>query len=727
MAPPDEEREAREFSVPLDAERAAPHPSAPPEAAATTRFDADTEAAPVAPDSNGTTIGPWRLLAPLGRGGMGEVWEVERADGVYQQRAALKLLKRGLDSDAILARFRAERQILARLDHPSIARLIDGGVAPDGRPFYVMELVRGEPITEAADAAGLSLRARIELLAVACEAVEAAHRALVVHRDIKPANLLLTGTGEPKLLDFGIAKLLAADESAVRTRFDERILTPAYAAPEQIVGGAITTATDVYALGVVLYELLTGELPHDRAVGSSVELAVAVERETTERPSARVARAERGSAARPRPEELKGDLDAIVLRALAREPARRYATAAALGDDLRRYLDGRPVAARPDSFGYVAGRFVRRHRWGVAAAALVALSLVGGLSAALVSAGRAREAAALATAEAHRAEQQTTRARAEGERATRMKDFLISVFQEASPIQRARGAPLSIEELLDAAERRIDDELADEPLLQADLWDDLAETRASSGDYAAGSKLIDKALAAKRAHLAPDDLSLVESLVNRGAIWNLLATEASRDLEGEGRRVEGTARESLSRELVRRAEAGLAALGEARAILERRGEPDSQPAVNIAVNTVHALLALDRNDEAAVASARATELVERHLPGSPDAAMQHHNSALIALRRGRHEEAKREFEIAIARLETILGPDHALVGLPLLGLADLLENRMDDVAGSIPHYERAVAIARAQYPEGNPERVEKERDLAEARAKLASGTPPPAQ
>jgi len=708
---------AAELEALLGADAAADDFLARPLEAAVTTWISERDRDDASSGEAGATIGAWRLVAPLGKGGMGEVWEVERADGAYELRAALKLLKRGLDSDAIVARFRAERQILARLDHPAIARLLDGGVAEDGRPYYVMELVRGRPITEAAAALGLGVAERLGRMVVVCDAVEAAHRALVVHRDLKPANLLLTDAGEPKLLDFGIAKLLVEDAGAAQTRIDERILTPAYAAPEQIVGGAVTTATDVYALGVVLYELLTGELPHQRAVTSAAELAAAVERETIERPSAAVARRAAGSGrrgeraiAQPRAEQLRGDLDAVVLRALAREPARRYPSAAALGDDLRRHLEGRPVAARPDSFGYVASRFVRRHRLAVGATALVALSLVGGFGAALVSAERARR-------EAARAEAESARARAEGERAKRMKDFLISVFQEASPMQRARGTPLSIEELLDAAEGRIDAELAAEPLLQADLWDDLAETRASGGNLEAASQLIDKALAAKHAHLAPDDLSLVESLVNRGAIWNLLSTAVRRSLAA-GRVGSEDERAALEAELKRRAELGLAALDEAQAILERRGEGDSEPAVNVAVNRVHALLVLDRDEEGAAASERAAELTDRWRSGSPDAAMQHHNSGLVAVRQGRNEDAKRHFLAAIERLEKLLGPDHALVSLPVLGLADLYENRLGDVAGAIPYYERALAIVERHYPEGNPERVERETDLREARAKL---------
>lgn len=293
-------------------------------------------------------------------------------------------------------------------------------------------------------------------------------------------------------------------------------------------------------------------------------------------------------------------------------------------------------------------------------------------------------------------------------------------------MQRERGAPLSIEELLDSAERRIDVELADEPLLQADLWDDLAETRASSGEYEASSALIDKALAAKRAHLDPLDLSLVESLANRAAIWCLLATESNRELEQLGAGGTDAVREEHRKELERRAEAALAVIDEACGILRARGEEESEPAVNLSINRVLSLLALERNDEAAIESDRASALADRFVPDSPQAAMQHHNSALIALRRGRLEEARQHFLTAIQRVEKILGPDHAVVAIPLRALADLLENRLDDVAGSIPYYERALAITKLHFPEGNPELVEKERDLREARAKLAAapGTPP---
>ncbi|MFL6203216.1 MAG: serine/threonine-protein kinase, partial [Thermoanaerobaculia bacterium] len=277
----------------------------------------------------GTRIGSWRLLELLGRGGMGEVYLAERDEGTFKQRAALKLIKRGMDSRAIVRRFVRERQILSRLDHPGIARLLDGGSAVDGRPFFVLERVEGVPITEVRQG---GLEGTLRLVQDVCAAVDSAHRRLVVHRDLKPANILVTKDGAVKLLDFGIAKLLAGgeeEETAALTQLDARVLTPAYAAPEQILGEPITTATDVYALGVLLFELITGTLPHSRERRSLGEMIGALARETVERPSAVLRRATGEESARLA-RLLAGDLDLIVLTALHRDPARRYPSAAAL-------------------------------------------------------------------------------------------------------------------------------------------------------------------------------------------------------------------------------------------------------------------------------------------------------------------------------------------------------------------------------------------------------------
>ena len=675
----------------LDAAEAGPLERARDEVAAAAEQGLLRETTAAAP----AQLGPWRLGARLGTGGMGEVYRGERSEGGFTQQAAVKIVRAGMASEGIVARFLVERQVLARLEHPAIARLLDGGLAPDGRPWFAMELVEGEPITDHARSRGLDVAARLRLVIEVAETVDFAHRSLVVHRDLKPSNILISAAGRPKLLDFGLAKLLEPDADPGLTRTEMRALTPAYAAPEQVLGEPVTTATDVYALGVLLYELLTGELPHARASVSAGRLAEEVSRETVERPSLRLRRvsAVGGDAAR-RARRLEGDLDTIVLRALAREPERRYGSAAALAEDLGRHLDGRPVRARPDTRRYRIGKFLGRHSLGVAAAAAVALALVAGLGVALVQAERARVAATHAEAEAKRAEAEAERARREGERATRMKDFLLSVFREASPQQRARGEALSIDELLDAAEARIDTELAADPLLQADLWDDLGETRASADDLERASVLIEKAIAAKRAHLPPDDLALVESLVNRGAIANLSG----------------------------QAEPALAALDEAARILAARGEADSEPATSLAINRVHALLLLGRNDEAAVAVERAHALAQRWQPGSPDAAMQRVNAGIVAQRRGRYPESRDHFERAVVELEAVVGPDHALLRVPLGWLGLLYEEHLGDLPRAVSYFERCVAISRLRYPKGAATIVKFEAELARTRAKLAAQT-----
>ena len=648
----------------------------------------------------GARIGPWRLIERLGVGGMGEVWLGEREGGGFAQSAAVKLVRPGMASELVESRFALERQVLARLEHPAIARLLDGGVSADGRPWFAMERVIGVPITE--HARTLPLEARLRLFLRVCEAVDFAHRNLVLHRDLKPSNVMVDAGGTPKLLDFGLAKLLEAEADPGLTVTELRVLTPAYAAPEQVLGEPATTATDVYALGVLLCEMLTGRRPHRRDATTGARLAEQVAHETVERPSALLRRrrdeAESSNPASDLPPDeagrlarrLEGDLDTIVLKALRREPERRYHSAAALADDLRRHLEGRPVAARPDTRVYRLGKFLRRHRVAALAAAAVALSLVAGLSIALVQAGRARQAADRAAAEAQRA-------RREGERATHMKDFLLSVFQEASPLQRARGAPLSIEELLDAAEARIDGELAAEPLLQADLWDDLAETRAAAGNLERAAALIEKALAAKRTHLGAEDLSLVESLVNRGAIANLAG-------DGEG---------------------AVAALDEAARILATRGEEDSPRGTDLAINRVHALLLLQRNEEAAAAAERAYALTLRWRPGSPDAAMQRVNAGIIAQRRGLYLAARDHFERALVELEAVVGPDHALARTPLTWLAGLYENHLSDPVRAVEYWERGLAIARRAYPDGSPVIAKMEGDLARVRGKRADRSPEP--
>lgn len=334
----------------------------------------------------GQRIGPYRLTRLIGRGGMGTVYEAVRDDQQFDQRVALKLIKRGMDSEFVRGRFLRERQILAALDHPHIARLFDGGETVDGLPYFVMEFVAGESIIEYCRQQELSLAAKLQLFRAVCAAVQHAHQKLVVHRDLKPSNILVTEDGTPKLLDFGIAKVLTPDlgDAHTRTETSVRLMTPEYASPEQVRGGTITTATDVYALGVVLYELLTGRRPYQFETYAPQEIERAICDTEAARPSEAVGQALRQGR------ELSGDLDNIVMMALRKEPARRYPSVEQFSEDLRRYLEGLPVTARPDTFTYRASKFVRRHRLAVVGATLLFLSLLGGILATTRAARQAR-------------------------------------------------------------------------------------------------------------------------------------------------------------------------------------------------------------------------------------------------------------------------------------------------------------------------------------------------
>lgn len=363
-------------------------------------------------DLTNTRIGSYRLTRLLGHGGMGAVYEAVRDDDQFQQQVALKLIKRGMDTAFVRERFLRERQILASLDHPYIARLMDGGTTPDGQPYFVMEFVAGVPITEYCQQADLTLEEKLKLFRHVCSAVQHAHQKLVVHRDLKPGNILVTKEGTPKLLDFGIAKLLAADtgEAVTRTETALRLMTPDYASPEQVRGGTITTVTDVYALGVILYELLTKRRPHQFETYSPVAIERAIC--DTEAPRPSNAAREQAGASIKLARQLEGDLDNIVLMALRKEPERRYQSVEQLSEDLRRYLAGLPVLARTDTFYYRASKFVRRHRLAVLATGLVLISLLGGILATTLAARRARAERERASEERARAERRFAQVRA---------------------------------------------------------------------------------------------------------------------------------------------------------------------------------------------------------------------------------------------------------------------------------------------------------------------------
>ncbi|HXN45235.1 MAG TPA: serine/threonine-protein kinase, partial [Bryobacteraceae bacterium] len=356
----------------------------------------------------GRLIGPYRIVEELGSGGMGEVYRAVRADDQYQKQVAVKIARRGFDTGSGLRRFKAERQILATLDHPHIARLLDGGSTEDGLPYVVMELVEGVPIDEYCEAHHLSLVERLQLFRLLCGAVHYAHQHLVVHCDLKPGNILVTEEGVPKLLDFGIAKLLAPENFWQPSEHSTvvRVMTPEFASPEQVRGEPITTAADVYLLGVVLYRLLTGRSPYRVTSGAPHEMARVICETEPQRPSAAIGRegqagAESGGTqeARRLRRRLAGDLDNIVLMALRKEPHRRYASAAQFAEDIRRHLEALPVVARKNTLGYRAGKFAARHKLGVAATALAIVAAAAGMGVVLWEAQIAR--AQRARAEEH--------------------------------------------------------------------------------------------------------------------------------------------------------------------------------------------------------------------------------------------------------------------------------------------------------------------------------------
>jgi eukaryotic-like serine/threonine-protein kinase len=390
----------------------------------------------------GTRVGAYRILAFLGRGGMGEVYRAERADGQFDQQVALKLIRR--ESGAHLERFQAERQILARLEHPGIARLLDGGMSEDGRPYMVMELVEGKPIVEWCRENACGLSQRLQLLTAICDAVAYAHRNLVVHRDIKPSNLMVRSDGSIKLLDFGVARLLDPERSD-ETR--NAPLTPAYAAPEQLTHGAITTATDIYALGLLMFELLTGTKPWQIA---DLPMALALDRVLRESAPTMSETAARVPEPPVRATQLRGDLDAIAAKCLRKEPEARYESAAALQQDIVRSQRSEPVIAREGARLYVMRQFLRRHRLPIAGVTLVLLIVIGS------SIGIAIQAA---------------RARAEAARATAVKRFLVQVFRASDPrvaSDKPRGQ-ITAKELLDRSSPRIEQEFASQPELQLEL------------------------------------------------------------------------------------------------------------------------------------------------------------------------------------------------------------------------------------------------------------------
>ena len=461
-------------------------------------FDHPLEPGPVA-DLVGSDLGAYRLTEVLGIGGMGTVYLGERRDD-FEQRVAVKVVRRDVHLPWNLARLERERQILAGLDHPNIARLLDGGRTPGGAPFLVMELVDGEPVTRYARRCGLDAAGILRLFLEVCAAVEAAHQALLVHGDLKPGNILVTADGAVKLLDFGVARMLGEEPAAP----PPRALTPAYASPEQLRRGMLTVASDVYSLGVVLYQLLTGRLPHPTVAGADLAGAADAVAGSAPRPPSEVDRV----AGLPLPRGRGAELDAVVLKALAPAAADRYASVAELAEDCRRLLANEPVRALPRRLGYTARKFVARHRAAVAAATCAVLALV-------LTAVAALQQARLAASRAADSEQQRTAAEQQRRRAAAVTDFLVGMFNAANvESEDAVASDVRVTDLLDRAEARLD---ADRELpleTRLDLRLTLLELEQSLHRFDRARSLGRSALAELRR--APDSSALREAWIWRG-------------------------------------------------------------------------------------------------------------------------------------------------------------------------------------------------------------------
>ena len=483
--------------------------------------------ATVVPDPAGQMIGPYRLVRSLGRGGMGEVFLAERADDQFRQKVAIKLVRQGLLSRHIEGRLRQERQILASLDHPNIARLYDGGTTSDGTPYIVMEYIDGEPLDLYCDRRRLTIEQRLRLFITVCSAVHRAHQSLIVHRDLKPSNILVTADGIPKLLDFGIAKMLddrALIHTMAVTQEDVRVMTPDHASPEQIRGDIISTASDVYVLGVLLYELLCGYKPFALRGRRLAELERAICEDLPPTLSTVVASAERqgdsgiAEVAAHRSisvmklrRELGGDLENIVTMAMRKEPDGRYSSAAQLASDVERYLNGLPVLARADSWKYRTGKFVRRHKLGVGLSAALVAMLVGFTVTVYVQSLRIEKQRDLA-------ETQRRVAESERERAEAVSSFLIDSFKVVDPFAQG-GNSITARQILDNGAARIGSELSAQPAIKAAVLDTIGSAYLGLGLPEQAQPLIEQGLSLRRELFGGEAVAVARSLYSLNRVY----------------------------------------------------------------------------------------------------------------------------------------------------------------------------------------------------------------
>ena len=684
-----------------------------------------------APGRAGSEVGPYRLLRPLGEGGMGEVWLAERCDGLYQRQVALKLLRSGVADPGLRQRFGRERQILARLQHPHLAQLLDAGVDRHGQPYLALDYVEGEPISDYCRRVQPPLEARLQLMLQVCAVVSHAHANLVVHRDLKPSNILVRDDGTVKLLDFGIAKLLDHDDtSSPHPATEIRAFTLHYAAPEQVRGELVTTLTDVYSLGVVLFEVVTGHKPYRLRRHSDAEWERSILDVQAPRASVLLQRlADQPGAPRRalqrQARRLRGDLDVVLEKALQKDPAQRYASAEAMAGDLRRFLHGQPIQARPPGVGYRVRKYVGRHRWGVALASLAVLGLVGTTSMALW---------------------QARQARLEMARAQAMQDFTVGLFDKAAS---QRHGHFDVPQLLAAGQQRGEAELADQPLALAELEGVIGRLRIGLGDYQLALQTLDRQRQLlQQVDAVPPALQL-EAVTQRGRALRMLGRDreclahllplqalAAAEATALPASVAGfhsqlgrcqaqlgdteAARRSFAQALALRHQgigerfgraesladlagldaaagdlpAALAGYRQALALLQQPSEASSPQVI-----ALHRQLGdvLARQGQTAAAAAE-LELAwkaaqEAWGPRHPEALVVRRARALLALQRGELQRAGQELRIVQAQLLAALGPSHREIGHGEFALGQWA-SASGDAAAAAGHYARAADLWR---------------------------------
>lgn len=620
----------------------------------------------------GKTIGRWVVTELIGRGGMGSVYRAQRTDesGIHQI-GALKIVHHSLITPSHIERFKLEQQILSGLQHPNISGFIDSGITDDGIPYMVMEYVEGEPILEYCNRQNLSIEKRLEIFKVICRTIQYAHKSLIVHRDLKPENILVTKDRRVKILDFGIAKLLdpnVYEGSAIETKPGMRLLSLEYASPEQISGAAITTSTDIYSLGVLLYKLLTGLHPFDVDGHSYREVEKMVLEQNAPLLSSRLGslsnrdQLEKISRSRKTDpsdliKKMKGDLDAIVNKALRKDPERRFDSVESLLIDIDRYQNELPIYARPDSVGYRARKFLHRHRWAVSAVAMIILALTAGLATTLWQAEQAR--------------QNAEQARQNQQQAEQVSDFLIELFEESDPTEANDGSKTA-REMLDQGFEKVQTELEDQPAIQAQMLGIIGKVYTNLGLYEQAYPALEQAVAGYR--------NIGETSTDYASILLLLSNLHYR--LGEMEEAEVTARESLEM------------------TIDLYG-PD-HPEVASVLNTLAlALEELGEMEEAYEAYYRVIEIRRQNSEQNSNLAANLNNLAILLQEDGQLDEADELFKEAVALVEDEWGEEHPYMAYTLSGYSGVHQDRGEyDLAED--DLQRALKIGLVSFPPEHP-------------------------